>query len=62
MKHSKRLQKHAFNLHPSCYLNSAPGFCKIAANPFNYDALLSGYQFADFFGDDLQLALQQVRH
>ena len=54
------IKRLAFESHVDCYVDS--GFCDIATNPHNWDALSAVYEFfADFiFGEDIGAAWRQV--
>ena len=54
------IKRIAFDSHVDCYIKSGVGFCKMAADTSNWDALWAVYEMKDFAGRDYAAAWKQV--
>ena len=59
-KSCKTLKETAFDSHPSCYVNSDPGFCEVILDSDNWDGFIKVFQANDFLGEDREYAMRQV--
>ena len=54
------IKRIAFDSHVDCYIKTGVGFCKMAADASNWDALWAVYEMKDFAGPDSAAAWKQV--
>ena len=54
------IKRIAFDSHVDCYIKSGVGFCKMASDSSNWDALWAVYELKDFAGPDSAAAWKQV--
>ena len=54
------IKRIAFESHVGCYLKSSVGFCNMAQDTSNWDALWAVYEVNDFVGPDAAAAWKQV--